>query len=603
MDIRNIDIFANMSEASVAYLETHLKWKDVLGGETIINQNDPADAVYIIVLGRFSVEVDGEEVDILGPGDIVGETAVLTQTTRNATIRASRDGKVGYVSAEDFLGLLMESPKAGLVVAQVLAGRSPLGKSMQPKVLAFIPLDKSPQTTHFIQQFCESFQGQSSPYEVITSERVNTELGDGIANSHPGESGFEQLRQWLFDIEKNNQAVILIGEPGCNGWTDRCIRQSDRVLLVANGKESSNLKELEEKYISFDGKRGVQLILVQEAHIKQASHTMAWLKPRNFLPHHHVRQNNQDDLARIRRSVFDSSIGLVFSGGGSRAPAHLGLVRAVRELGLPIDVVSGTSSGSAVSGLLAMGMDHQECMHHAINMCSKLKIGLSELQPIKTSITSARTLEELLKYSAGERLMEDQLIPMYATAVNIANNSLVTLNHGPIWRGCRASMGLPIIFPPVSIDDQLLVDGGLMSNFPIDPILPHSHRGLIIGCDLDSKTPGERVLPDADAYGATLSGWKQFFRSLIPGLKPMKAPGLSEVMVESMRIVSNVERQNLKAFEEQKHVAFIRPELSNFGLFEVNEKTAKVIEEESYQIAIQMLEEKIKPLLDKTLTI
>jgi len=218
-------------------------------------------------------------------------------------------------------------------------------------------------------------------------------------------------------------------------------------------------------------------------------------------------------------------LGLVLSGGGAKGIAHIGILKAMEEAGLTPDYITGTSMGSIVGGLYSIGYSADE-----------LKViveGADWDQLLTNKIPFDKvTFEEKFYYGRylidfyikdkrielpkgiieGQALMElfsnltrpvhgitdfnDFPIPFACVGSNIVTGEPVVLDHGSLAMAMRASMAIPSIFTPVRIDDQLLVDGGLLRNMPVDEI-KEMGADIVIGVFVSSDLEPEENLTSA----------------------------------------------------------------------------------------------------------
>ena len=153
----------------------------------------------------------------------------------------------------------------------------------------------------------------------------------------------------------------------------------------------------------------------------------------------------------------------MIGGGGARAFAAAGVARALVEAGSPIDTICGVSAGGMVAGLFAMGLSYDE----VVSRCSQAARRIDYTVPVYALTTGknwSATLEELF----GDTQIEDLLHPFFCTSVNLTEAELVVHDRGSLLHAVRASTAIPGILPPVWHDGDLLVDGGLLNNLPID---------------------------------------------------------------------------------------------------------------------------------------
>lgn len=193
------------------------------------------------------------------------------------------------------------------------------------------------------------------------------------------------------------------------------------------------------------------------------------------------------------------AVGVAFGGGSARGIAHVGVIRWFEENRIPIDLAAGTSMGGLIGGSFATGMDADEldAMLGELNwdeifgsssfdfknirrkadgraFPSRLEFGLKRGIVPPTSLNNGEQVELLLGRIAAPYYdvsnLDDLPTPFRAVAVDLVTATEVVLNTGPLPIAMRATMSLPLIFPPVELDGRVLVDGGAMNNVPADVV-------------------------------------------------------------------------------------------------------------------------------------
>lgn len=201
-------------------------------------------------------------------------------------------------------------------------------------------------------------------------------------------------------------------------------------------------------------------------------------------------------------------VGLVLSGGGAKGAAHIGVLQYIEEAGIPIDYIAGTSMGSIVGGMYALGYSSDEIRDiissvdwdrlisnnvdrrkisfnqksdrntHVINVPFSLETNSEELQSrsfrnsLPKGLVSGDNLINLfnsLSVGYSDPISFDELpIPFICIATNMINGEAEVLDKGEFSKSLRASMAIPILFDPIKMNNTLYVDGGLVSNFPVE---------------------------------------------------------------------------------------------------------------------------------------
>lgn len=169
-------------------------------------------------------------------------------------------------------------------------------------------------------------------------------------------------------------------------------------------------------------------------------------------------------------------IGIVLSGGGIRGIAHLGVLKALKDKGLKLDHITGTSAGAITGALYANDVDPFEALRifqkTPLLRLLRLAIGRPALLNLETSY---HVFKDYLPHDSFEMLK----IPLTITATNFYEGKLTYFNEGPLIMKVLASGCIPGIFNPILINDILYVDGGVLNNFPVEPLL--NNCDFIIG--------------------------------------------------------------------------------------------------------------------------
>ena len=192
---------------------------------------------------------------------------------------------------------------------------------------------------------------------------------------------------------------------------------------------------------------------------------------------------DEADCRRLARVISGKSVGLVFSGGGARAYAHIGVIKALHEANCPIDFVGGSSMGAIVGAGLACGWSDDE-LEWRIRKAFVESNPLSDYRLPVVALVKGHKVDARLREHFGERLIEDLPLPFFAVSTNLTQGTFQVHTQGLLREAMRATISLPGILPPVvSADRQVLVDGAVLNNFPVD-VMRDVHRGRIIGVDV-----------------------------------------------------------------------------------------------------------------------
>jgi NTE family protein len=173
---------------------------------------------------------------------------------------------------------------------------------------------------------------------------------------------------------------------------------------------------------------------------------------------------------------------VVFSGGGARGFAHIGAIRALREAGLTIDAVGGTSIGALMAAGVALEWE-DETFHQTFHRALVGSNPLSDYTLPLVSLVAGRKASRLLQREFGDGDIEDLPLPFYCVSADLAHGRAVVHERGQLWRALRSTIAIPGVLPPVCSGGQVLVDGGVIDNLPV-AAMRRLNAGPVIGIDI-----------------------------------------------------------------------------------------------------------------------
>lgn len=501
-------VLGALDEATLDRLEEVADWVYLRRGEILFDEGDAADGLYFVVSGRLvvqRVEADGSvrAVGEAGRGESLGEMAFLTGGTRSARASAVRDSVLVHFTNAEFDALVAVRPEVLRHVARGLVERLNRANSNRAAapVTSFAVLPASPGAP--VAAFCERIAAALSTFGSVT--RLSAQVTDarfrqpGIARTPEDAPDSARLLAWMEAREAAHRFVVLEADAGDTPWTRRCLDQADRVIVLARADEDPTPGPVESALLG-RARRATDarqwLVLVHpEPHPHLPRHTSRWLAPRKVDAHFHLRWGRADDLGRLARHMAGRAVGLVLGGGGARGFAHIGMIRALREAGVPIDLVGGTSMGASIAAQVAMGWSPERLAH--VNRRVWVKIRPHKVYTIPViSIIGTRKSDKVGKMLYGETEIEDLWTPFFCVSSNLASAEMVVHRAGSLLWAATASASLPGAAQPVLYHGELLCDGALLNNLPAD-VARRLGAGVIIAAEVsneeDSRFACERI--------------------------------------------------------------------------------------------------------------
>jgi NTE family protein/lysophospholipid hydrolase len=549
-------LFAQLDEASRRAVEAEVEWVRIAGGSTLFRQGDAGDSLYVVIRGRLqaTVEVPGREPEEIGEisrGEIVGEMAVLTGDPRSATIRAVRDSALVRFSKQAFEKIAASNSNAMLAVTRRIIRRlqqrnlstTPPVRVATVAVLALLDDDSHVEIAAELQRALQAI-GRT---RELTSAAIDLELAGGSD---------EERASWLDEQERRHDYLLYVGDRGPSAWTSRSVRQADRILVVARADAAPDPARIAARLAAFglphDGTR-TELVLVQPPDRRTPQGTEAWLSATRLQVHHHVRRGCQPDGERLARFLTARAVGLVLGGGGARGFAHIGVIRALREAGVPIDAIGGTSMGAVIAAQYAMGCDEAEL--RTLNRRTWI-----DANPLKdktlpvVALLACRRLDRMVEDMFGALEIADLWLPYFCVSADLTHAEVHVHDRGAVGRAVRASMSLPGMAVPIRDGNALLVDGGVLNNVPAD-VMKKRCGGKVIAVDV---TP-EKDLAVGGPYPEAASGWH-----FLLNRKRLALPGILAIMMRTVMLSSAHYRGRVSRDID----LLVAPQIARFGMFE-----------------------------------
>uniref|UniRef100_A0A670KBR6 lysophospholipase n=1 Tax=Podarcis muralis TaxID=64176 RepID=A0A670KBR6_PODMU len=593
----------------VRQMDFAIDWMAVEAGRALYRQGDRSDCTYIVLNGRLrSVIQKGngkkELVGEYGRGDLIGVVEALTRQVRATTVHAVRDTELAKLPEGTLNNIKRRYPQVVTRLIHLLSQKilgnlqqlrgpfpgSGLGMTSSSELtnpasnlstVAVLPVCDDVPMAAFTLELKHALNA-IGPTLLLTSDIIRARLGASALDSiHE-----YRLSGWLAQQEDIHRIVLYQTDCTLTPWTVRCIRQADCILIVGLGDQEPTLGELEQMLESTAVRALKQLILLHREDGPSPARTVEWLNMRSWCSGHlHIKcprrvfsrrspnklremyekvfEKNADrhsDFSRLARVLTGNTIALVLGGGGARGCSHIGVIKAMEEAGLPIDLIGGTSIGSFIGALYAEERSavrtKQRAREWAKIMNSVFATVLDLTYPI-TSMFSGSAFNTSIHKVFQDKQIEDLWLPYFNVTTDITASAMRVHKDGSLWRYVRASMTLSGYLPPLCDpkDGNLLMDGGYINNLPAD-IARNMGAKTVIAIDVGSQDE-----TDLCNYGDCLSGWWLLWKRLNPWAEKVKVPDMAEIQ-SRLAYVSCV--RQLEVVKSSSYCEYIRPPIDRF---------------------------------------
>jgi NTE family protein len=449
---------------------TPASWFALTGGETLFAEGDPSDTLYLLRSGRLGVfrreanDQPPQFVGVIRPGEPAGEMAMLAGSPHTADVVALRDSEVLALPRDAFFEAARTEPDLMVELSRLMIQRARDRRSGggEPSVFGFISARPRPIRA-FVERVAAAIEAEGFTCQVIDH------------------SALSSAAEWFSRVEDSHDFVLYVAEADEPAWAALCARQVDRLFVVGQCLLAPPNRPLPHAGV-LDAQRRTDLILLRDPRMARPHNTSVWLDAVQPGRWFQAMEGDAADAERIARVITGTAVGVVMSGGGARAYAHIGALRALREAGVPVDFVGGASMGAVVAAGPAMGWTLEE-LEDRIRRSFVDSDPLSDITFPMLAMSRAKKVDKLLEAAYGEVDLADLHLPFFAVSTNLTSGRIEVHRRGRMRRAMRATIAIPGLLPPVVLDRQVLVDGAVLNNLPAE-VMRQMNAGPVIGIDM-----------------------------------------------------------------------------------------------------------------------
>lgn len=585
-------IFSSLDDASLQALVPLFTQVELKQNEYLFYQHDPSDSVYLLTSGKLTAELtsaqgDSRIVGHIDPGETVGEVGALSGDPRALTIKALRASTLLKLSRVDFVNLCNTHASVMFETVHPIISRSKsiiqmLSSEKTSKHIVIIPANREVPLQQFYEKLCTTAEHYSSLLTV-------SDFDKNLYDKHTDIGQLKEKISTLLTHKKTTLKILYLLKSPDSLLAKVALKKADLIYIVGLSGSVPSIDQVILERIH--GHRlhlhnEPELILLHPENTTLPRNTLEWLMLTDFSLQHHIRITNTTDYQRLLRFVRGKAVGLVLSGGGTRGYAHLGVIKALCEEKMPIDMVGGTSVGAIVAACYSIHESYDEAyekFHHIVQQ-SRHAISWRSLTWPAVSLFNAKNFTESQIDAFSELNIEDFWLPLFCISCNLTNNTEEIHTRGLAWERLRATASIPGLIPPMEINGELHVDGGLLNNLPVDVMRQFvGERGRIMAVDLNTYS--------ADTHKYYFPPILTFTEALIAklGINPMgyKFPRFVDTFLHGM-FIGSLARSKHNSLAANY---FLNLNLSKFKLLHSNDKQARRLLEIGYEEAMKKINE------------
>ncbi|MDZ4761258.1 MAG: patatin-like phospholipase family protein [Alphaproteobacteria bacterium] len=493
--LKTVPFLKDAPAKALKLAEKDTRYFGLPGGWKLFDVGDPSDSIYFVLsgsLGAFRVSPTGK-MELMGhirAGEPVGEMSMIAGEEHEHAVFALRDTELISMSRAGFMQLVRSDPDilerlTRVIMVRMRQARKKTGRSAEPRVFGLLATSPTIDLKLRAKTLSLALQTMGLRVAVVGEEAVGMPAG------------------YFDELETRNDIVLFIATIGDTPWYRLTQRHADRIWLFARADARPSTPLLPDDPSPARQFRLVDVVLLHHGNERTAAQPAEWRAAADAARLFHWNGLDDEDCRRLARIISGRSVGLVLSGGGARAYAHIGAIRALREAACPIDFAGGASMGAIIGAGVALGWSDDE-MDRRIRKAFVETNPLSDYRLPVVALVKGHKVDARLKEHFGDTMIEDMELPYFSVSTNLTQGSFRVHTQGLLRDALRATIALPGILPPIVSENQVLVDGAVLNNFPVD-VMRDIHRGRIIGIDVAEAPEG--LSPDEFINPPGFFGW------------------------------------------------------------------------------------------------
>ncbi|KAI2664770.1 Patatin-like phospholipase domain-containing protein 7 [Labeo rohita] len=515
----------------VRQIDFALDWMALEAGRAVYRQGDKSDSTFIVLSGRLRSVIMKDD----GKKELAGEAT---------TVHAVRDSELAKLPEGALNSIKRKYPQwdAGNPAANL-------------STVAILPVSEEVPLTAFTLELQHALSA-IGPTLLLTSDIIRQRLGIAALDSvHE-----YRLSSWLGQQEDIHRIVLYQSDSSLTPWTQRCIRQADCIIIVGLGEQEPTLERMLE---SSAVRAQKQLVLLHREDGPPPRGTAEWLNMRSWISRHlhlscphrvfsrrslpKLREMYQrvfekppdrhSDFSRLARILTGNAIALVLGGGGARGCSQVGIIRALSEAGIPVDLIGGTSIGSLIGALYAEERSVSRMTVRARQWAMDFGSIFKKMTDLTYPVTSMFTGASFNSSISGifqDKQIEDLWIPYFNITTDITASSMRVHTDGTCVPVCL-SLDIFLLYVTLKMDTCSWMEATSITY-------------------LDET--------DLTNYGDSLSGWWLLWKRLNPLTQKVKVLNMAEIQTRLAYVCSV---RQLEMVKDSDYCEYLRPPIDRYG--------------------------------------
>lgn len=454
-------VFGSLGDDVISDLASVLELQHVRGGEQVIREGDIANSMVFVISGGLRISRRDRDGTLrlyndVRPGASFGEAGLILAQPRAADVTALRDSTLAVLHRSDFEALLARHPlPLNRVFVQAiynyLRHETQAVERRHAESFVVVPLHPAANAGEVARSLTTAFSKMGRVHHVSPEDyQASASAHDTVLND---------------ELEGRFDYLVYEAEPSLTEWTKLAFRQADQVIFVVSSDTPQEIGDLERRLmqeLSYSMKRR-HLVVLYPSGTDKPRDVGRWRSSRDVERVYPTRAKDAGDYGRLARFLTGKAVGIVLGGGGARGFAHLGVLRALHEAGIAIDLIGGNSMGALIGAQYACDVPLDDIRENT----RRFAMGGERLTLPLISIVSGKRVLRDLKIMFGDTQVDGLWRPYFAAACNLSKGGTTVQDSGLLWRAVLASNSPAGLLPPVLHEGDLLVDGAILENVPV----------------------------------------------------------------------------------------------------------------------------------------
>ncbi len=504
--LAGVDLFADVTPDQLSRLAASCKMRTFSRGQVVWRAGDYAEELLVVVSGELEVRGPGPEghQEVLGwirVGECVGEMAIVLDERRSATVVTGRPARAMALHKENFAALIRDDHRlltsltklvtkraaslakrqpgsAGPLVVGVTSDPGTPGASLVAEAITFLGGgllgDRALLVRLTVSKHGGPLASDARAPDIVVRDRGLPPVVEATVGSGTPHEAVVPIIESVLRADGQRFGLIVVDLPPLS---KSALQATDTlwhrvVRIVRNGAPAAGGSPGSLEVINRYGTDNPVLVGPNDSYVlpveplfRGSDTASAVLSLSNRMtPASRV-------LGRLTRKILGATVGIALGGGGAFGIAHIGVLSALTQEGVPIDYVAGTSMGSIIAIGYAAGLDPSG-MNEIAGRIGNVRTALSAIDPSLsgTGLLNGRRLMAIFSPLIPHKFFDELEIPCRVVAMDIETGERVDIARGRLDEAFRASCSIPVIFKPVRIGDRTLVDGGMIDPVPTDVV-------------------------------------------------------------------------------------------------------------------------------------